>query len=178
MTVVAVPGAISSSRYVNIVSGVGANSVIPARQLIGRLFTDNALLPPQSYKQFSSAAEVGAYFGLSSNEYLRALFYFTWVSKNITQANLISFARWVDEAVAGVIYGIQAAYVLSTFTAVTSGSLNLTIGGTTFQLTGINLSAASSLSVVASDIQTAIQAHTAGGTDWTSATVQYVASPR
>jgi hypothetical protein len=108
MTVAAVPGAISSSRYVNIVSGVGANSVIPARQLIGRLFTDNALLPPQSYKQFSSAAEVGAYFGLSSNEYLRALFYFTWVSKNITQANLISFARWVDEAVAGVIYGIQA----------------------------------------------------------------------
>ena len=177
MTVTAIPGAISSTRYVNIISGVGANSVIPARQLIGRLFTDNGLLPPQRYKQFSSAAEVGAYFGLSSNEYLRALFYFTWVSKNITQANLISFARWVDEAVAGVIYGIQAAYVLSTFTAVTSGSLNLTIGGTTFQLTGINLSAASSLSVVASDIQTAIQAHTAGGTDWTSATVQYVASP-
>ena len=62
MTVTAIPGAISSTRYVNIISGVGANSVIPARQLIGRLFTDNGLLPPQSYKQFSSAAEVGAYF--------------------------------------------------------------------------------------------------------------------
>ena len=30
---------------------------------------------------------------------------------------------------------------------------------------------------MASDIQTAIQAHTAGGADWTSATVAYVASP-
>lgn len=127
--------------------------------------------------QFSSAAAVGAYFGLSSNEYLRALFYFSWISKNITQPNLISFARWVDAAQAGVIYGIQASYSLSTFSAVTSGSLNLTIGGTTFQLTGINLSSAGSLSAVASDIQTAIQAHSAGGTDWTSATVQYVASP-
>lgn len=172
-----VPGAISSTRYVSILSGVGGQSIVPQRQLIGRLFTDNQLLPPQTYTQFSSAEDVGAYFGLSSNEYLRAEFYFSWVSKNITQPQLISFSRWVDTAVAGVIYGAQSAYTLATFTAVSNGSLNLTIGATQATITGINLSGAGSLSVVASDIQTAIQAHTAGGVDWTSATVSYVASP-
>lgn len=169
--------AISFTRYVDIVSGVGAAESVKERELITRIMTDNVLVPPQSLVEFTSASEVGAYFGLSSVEYLRAAFYFAWVSKNITQASKISFARWVDTAQAGIIYGVQAAYTLGTFTAVSSGSLNLTIGATNFTLTGINLSAAGSLSVVASDIQTAIRAHSAGGADWTSATVAYVASP-
>lgn len=169
--------AINQNRYVDITSGVGAAESVAERQLIGRLFTSNALLPPQTIKEFTSAADVGAYFGTTSVEYLRALFYFSWVSKNITQAPKISFSRWVSAAVAGFIDGAQAAYLLATFTAVSSGSLNLTIGETTATITGINLSAAGSLATVASDIETAIQAHTAGGADWTAATVAYVASP-
>ena len=165
--------AVSQSRYVSITSGVGAQTTVAERQLIGRLFTDNVLLPPQSYKEFSSLDEVGAYFGTASNEYLRATPYFAFVSKNITQAQLISFSRWVDVAQAGVIYGANGTYLLSTFTAVTTGALNLTIGATQFTLTGINLSAAGTLAAVASDIQTAIRAHTAGGSDWTAATVSY-----
>lgn len=169
--------AVSQSNFVNITSGVGAATAEATRQLIGRLFTTNSLLPPQSYKEFSSAADVGAYFGLASVEYLHALFYFSWVSKNITQPQLISFARWVSTATAGFIYGNQQSFLLSTFAAVTSGSLNLTIGATTATLTGINLSSAGTLAAVATDIQTAIQAHTAGGADWTAATVAYVPSP-
>lgn len=169
--------AINQNRYVDITSGVGAAESVGERQLIGRLFTSNPLLPPQSIKEFTSALDVGAYFGTSSAEYLRAVFYFSWVSKNITQAPKISFSRWCSSAQAGVIYGARGTYLLATFTAVSSGSLNLTIGATQATITGINLSAAGSLSVVASDIQTAIRAHTAGGADWTSATVAYVASP-
>lgn len=165
--------AVSQTRYVDITSGVGAATTVAQRQLIGRLFTDNPLLPPQTYLEFSSADDVGAYFGLASNEYLRAQFYFSWVSKNITQAPLISFARWVDTAQAAVIYGAQATYALATFTAVTTGALNLTIGALQATLTAINLSAAGSLAAVASDIQTVIRAHTAGGADWTNSTVSF-----
>lgn len=168
---------INQNRYVDITSGVGAAESVAERQLIGRDFTSNSLLPPQSIKEFTSAADVGAYFGTTSVEYLRALFYFSWVSKNITQAPKISFSRWVSSATAGIIYGVRAAYALGSYTGVTTGSLKLTIGATTATLTGINLSAAGSLAAVASDLQTAIQAHTAGGADWTAATVAYVASP-
>ena len=171
-----VTGAISMSRYVDITSAVGGNADLPTRQLIGRLMTDNPLVPPQTYIEFQNAAAVGDYFGFSSNEYNRAEFYFSWISKNGTSPQNISFGRWVDTAQAGVIYGIQGTYTLATFTAVTSGHLNLTIGATTFELTGINLSSAGNLAAVATDIQTAIQAHSAGGTDWTGATVTYNAS--
>lgn len=171
---------IPQSEYVDIVSGEGAATAVAVRQLILRLMTDNVLVPPQTVKAFSGAnylESVGTYFGTESNEYLRAQYYANFISKNVQTPPGISFGRWVDTAQAGVIYGVQAAYALATFSAVSAGSLNLTIGATTATLTGINLSAAGSLAAVASDIQTAIQAHTAGGVDWTSSTVAYVAAP-
>lgn len=168
--------AISFTRYVDIISGVGAAESVSERELIGRLITDNVLLPPQTLVEFTNASDVGSYFGFSSNEYLRAAFYFAWISKNITQAPKIGFWRWVDTAQAGVIYGAKAAYLLASFTAVTSGHLNLTIGETTHELTGINLSSDGSLAAVAATLQTAIQAYSAGGTDWTAATVSYDAT--
>jgi len=172
--------AIPQQEYVNITSGEGAAQSVGVRQLIGRLMTDNVLVPPGTVKEFKGGAyltQVGAYFGTSSAEYLRAQFYASWISKDINAAPGISFGRWVDTAQAGVIYGAQAAYLLATFTAVTTGTLNLTIGSHTHTLTGIDLSAAGSLAAVAADIQTAIRAYSTGSTDWTAATVAYVASP-
>lgn len=164
---------ISMTRYVDITSGVGGADQVPQRQLIGRLFTTNVLVPPQSYVQFDSAEEVGDYFGTATEEYLRAAFYFSWVSKNITQAQRISFARWVDVAQAGVIYGAKADYTLGSFTGVTTGRLNLTIGTHQHELTGIDLSSDASLAAVAATVQVAIRAYSTGSTDWTAAVVAY-----
>lgn len=163
---------VSQSQFVKITSGVGAAESAAERELIGRIFTDNVLLPPQSFKEFSSAEDVLNYFG-PGPEYNRAVFYFSWVSKNITQPSKLSFGRWVDTAQAGVIFGAPGAYAVGSFTSVSTGALNLTIGATKFTLTGINLTGASNLAGVATIIQSAIQAHTAGGNDWTSATVTY-----
>lgn len=165
--------AISQSRYVDITSGVGAGAAASTRELIGRFFSTNSLIPTGTSLEFTSADEVATYFGSASDEYKRALFYFGWVSKNITSPKKISFARWADSATPATIYGAVADYTLADFTGISSGGFEFTLGGTTITLTGIDLTGAGSLSAVAALIQTAIRAQTSGGTDWTSALVTY-----
>lgn len=164
--------AISFNRYINITSSVGAPTQAVGRNLGGRVFTSNNLLPPGSNLPFSSATPVGAYFGKLSEEYLRALFYFSFISKNNTAPSLISFARWVETAVAPMIYGNPAVtQTLATYTAISTGSFGLTIGGIAHPFGSLDFSAAASLSDVAAVLQTAIR--TASGTQWTAATVTF-----
>lgn len=149
---------ISQSRYVDIVSGVGAGAAVAQRQLILRLMTQNNLLPPGLVAQFKNADSVGAYFGTNSEEYYRAVAYFAFISKQINSPKLISFARWVSTSIAPMVVGDTIAKVLSSFTAQTAGTLSVSSGGLTSQLTGINLSTATTLTQVASLMQTALQA--------------------
>lgn len=162
---------INFSRYIDITSGVGAGATVPLRDLIGRLFTINPLLSPQSFIEFTSAEEVGLYFGTTSEEYLRALFYFSWISKKITRAQKIAFARWVETAVAPTIFGFVKTQTLGTYTAITTGSFGMTIGADVNTFTGLDFSGAASLAAVAAILQTAIRTKT--GTQWTAATVVY-----
>jgi hypothetical protein len=169
--------AISITRYVDITSGVGAGTVVPTRDLVARIFTANDLVPPQSFISFTSASAVGQYFGTSSEEYYRAVFYFGFISKNVTQAGSIQYARWVNAAVAPRIYalnGNNSAY--TNWTSITSGSFILTMGTYTYTLSSLDFSAVLSLADVATIIQGAIQAQSGGGTLWTSATVTYDAT--
>jgi len=165
--------AIDISQYVDITSGVGVGTLVADRELILRIFSINPLIPPQlPALEFQSASDVGNYFGTSSQEYARALFYFGWVSKNITRPKKISFARWVNTDVAPAIYGNNIALpTLTQWQAITNGSFGLTISGTAHTFTGLDFSGASSLSDVASIIQAAINLET--GTMWTSAIVLY-----
>lgn len=167
---------ISISRYVDITSGVGGSNTVTQRELIGRLFTTNPLLPTGSFGDFTSAADVGTYFGTSSDEYRRAQFYFGWISKNISRAKKLSFARYNDIDTAPIIYGRPGAQSLSAWQAITNGSLRLTIGGVTANLTGLNFSTATSLANVATILQTAIRGQT--GAQFTGATVAYDAIGR
>jgi len=149
---------ININRYVDITSTVGAGGVPPVRSLIGRLFTGNSKLPPQTFIEFTNATDVGTYFGTASEEYARALFYFTWVSKSNTTADAIQFARWATVAVAPMIYSIpNNAADLAALQAISAGSFGLTIGATSHVLTGIDFTGATSLSDVASELQTAIR---------------------
>jgi len=166
--------AISSTRYVDITSGVGGGNNVRLRELIGRIFTTNPLVPPQSYIEFTEADDVASYFGSTSEEYARAAFYFGWLSKNITKPEKISFGRWVDAAAAPRIYGAKGIQSLGSWTSITSGAFTLTQGVTTNTMSGLNFSSAASLSDVASIIQTAIRTET--GAAWTGATVTYDAT--
>lgn len=160
-------------RYVDITSGVGGGAGVRLRDLILRAFTNNELLPPAGFAEFADADAVLAYFGATSEEYKRAAWYFGFVSKNITKANKISFARWCDTAVAPKIWGNKTVKALATYTAIANGSLSLDLGSGVQAVTPINLGGAASLAAVAALVQTAIRAVAAGGVAFTGAVVTY-----
>ena len=168
---------VSISRYIDITSGVGAGSAVPTRNLGGLIVTGNNLCPTGSFVSFTSASDVGDFFGTSSEEYARAVFYFGWVSKSISTPSQLSFWFWnSDVPTASLIWGNQATYAVGTFTPITTGDFTLTMGGFTTHLTGITFAGITSLAQVASTVQTAIRAITGNGAAWTSASVTFNAT--
>ena len=170
--------AISQTRYVLITSGVGGAASVANRELIARLMTTNVLAPTNGVLEFGGGASaalknVGVHFGTTSQEYKFAQKYFGYVSKDIKQPAKISFARYTPTATAPQLISTMAVASLATLKAVTDGSIKITLDGTSAELTSIDLSAISSYADVASALQTKIQANTAGGTNWTSATVAF-----
>ncbi len=145
------------SRYVRIVSGVGASVGVRQRDLIGRIFTTSALVSPNAVLEFTDAAAVGDYFGTSSNEYSRALFYFSYQSPTLGTPRRLSIARYSPSGNASFIYGATHAS-LATLQQATAGQFSLVFNGVTLPVIGIDLSAALSLSDVAQEIRDAVNA--------------------
>ncbi len=168
--------AISFQKYVQITSGVGAGFGVRERDLIGRLFVTNPLLPTKSLAEFDNAEDVGTYFGFTSEEYKRAVFYFSWISKNITQARKISYARWVNQDVAPIIYGSVADRSVGQFSSITDGSFTFTLGADTNVISNLDFSSVTSLADVAVIIQTAIRNAESYSPLWENATVTYDAT--
>jgi len=167
------------SKYVQIVSGVAGNAAVATRELMGRLFTTNTLVPPSTTLIFQGGAAAALqavldYFGAASVEYSRALFYFTFVSKSITQAKSISFSRWVNAATAPLIWGNKTAKSLTVFQNITAGTFTLELGGVSHTFGPLSFAADASFAAVATRVQNAINA--ISGTLWSAATVSYDAS--
>lgn len=165
---------IPESFYVSVTSGVGGGATVAGRSLSTRIFTQNILAPAGGQVlEFTDANAVGSYFGTSSEEYKRAVYYFGWISKNITAPRLISFMRWTQVAVAPYIIGGTAGTLLE-FQAITNGSITITIGADTAALTGLDFSVAANFNDVATILQDALR--TQVGLMWTSATVAYLSA--
>lgn len=169
--------AISKTRYVLITSGVGGTAAVARRELIARLMTTNTKVPTNGVLEFGGGASaalknVGDYFGTTSNEYAFAAKYFGFVSKDIRQPEKISFARYSLTATAPQLISTEVGS-LASLKAVTAGSIKISMGGSSYEITGLDFSSATAYADCASALQTAVQGNTAGGTLWTSATVSY-----
>lgn len=134
------------------------NAGVPDLAMSGLLLTKNALCiyPDMS---FSSATAVGAYFGYDSDEYKAALKYFMGYDNAFKRPDTLKFARRIDVDVAGELIGGSAAK-LSDLKAITAGSFSIDVDGTTVNVTGLDLSAATTQS----DVATALQAKITGTT--------------
>ena len=148
--------AIAFTKYVDITSGVGGVSQVAERDLIARLFTQNSLVPSGGVIEFTDAASVLAYFGATSQEYLRALFYFNFVSQKITSPEKISYAFWSDTDTPPAIFGDKEDKFLSDFTSIADGEFTLTLGTITEVVGPCNFTGAASLADIASILQTEI----------------------
>lgn len=140
--------------------GGGLNGV----ELNGVLLSDSALLPANMIYPFGSPDAVSNYFGAESAEYALASGYFLADDNKQKSPTTLYFYRVITEAVAGWLRGAKVSANLSAFQAVTDGALSLSIDGAAVNLTGIDLSEATSYSAIAE----AVQAKLTGG-----ATVTY-----
>ena len=169
-------GNISQSQYAAITSGVGGASAATEKEMILRVATDNGKAPANTILDQEGLDAVGAYFGTDSAEYALASAYYGFISKSARQPRKISFIRSSLSGLAPFVYPTQKAASLADFKAVTNGSFSLSMGGLTYSVTSLDFSSASSYSDIASAIQTAIRANTEGGTLWTAAACEYLAT--
>lgn len=145
--------AISQSKYINIVSSLGGGSSVAQRELIGRVFTSNYLVPANRVVEFgggkqNALALIADYFGVTSAEYAFANKYFDFETAANTAPQKLGFARYASaDAPATLISGKDLS--LSAIQGITAGTLVITIDGTEESLTAINLSSATSMADVA-----------------------------
>lgn len=166
---------ISINRYVPITSGVVGAQVVAERSLCGLRFTTDPKVPAGSVVTLTDdiASLAAALFGSTSPDAEYAAQYAAYVSPPpASKASTLRFAAYVNVARAPRIYGAKVKPVLANFTAVTAGTLPLTLGAVTANLTAINWSTAATLADVASILQTKIRAADVSPV-WATATVTY-----
>lgn len=124
----------------------GAGMVIGSRDVIDTV---------ERKRAYADADGVAQDFGLDAPETKAAILYFS----QEPQPDLLYVARWAQTATAGRLNGAvlsAAQQLLSNFTAITSGTLTLTVDGQARALTGLNFSGALNLNGVAQIVQTAL----------------------
>lgn len=149
---------ITIKKYIDIVSGVAGAAAADRRELMQRIYTINPLVPVNSVIEITTLQEVGTYFGTDSEEYLRSIDVFGFISKSATQNKIISFAGYSDSAVPALIIGNQQAQVLADLNSFAAAVLTITIGGLGGTTPPMDLSVAGTISAAMTIIETAVQA--------------------
>lgn len=162
--------AIKITRYVDIISSVSGASSVAQRKLDHRRFTSDPRVPVGSILELGSG-DADDFFGSTSDEAVFARQYFGYVSPAPASApRSLQFAAYAPTGRVPAVYSASPAS-LAELTAVSAGSLNITLGANTNTIAAINLSAALSFADVATALQTAVRTGT--GTQFAAATVTY-----
>lgn len=124
-----------------------------ALALNGVVLTLDTAVPIGTVKEFVNADDVGAFFGLSSEEAQWAAYYFQGRNNSTVQPGKLMFAQYPQAAVAAYLRGGSlAAMTLAELQALT-GTVILTIDGVLNTSASINLSGATSFSNAATLIE-------------------------
>lgn len=146
---------ISASSLVSSTPGVlsGGGDAIDISAV---LLTYNTRTPIGTAPSFASAADVGAYYGLSSVEYEAALIYFAGVNNATVLPGELLFCQYPIAAVAAYTRGGNLSALTLAQLQALSGSFSVTINGTASTASNISLSAATSFSNAAEIIGAAL----------------------
>lgn len=155
--------AISANQIVlvkpRILKGTGSDLVFN-----GLVLDLNSVIPTASPISFASAEDVGDYFGTESKEYEFATVYFGGYNNSQIKPSALYFYKLCPNGAAPFVRGatLKPAVALVNIKAVTAGDITVTLNGTTYTATGIDLSGITSLSeagnIVANALNTAIGA--------------------
>ena len=145
-------------RFVDIISGVGGGAGVRTRDLIGRFFTSSPFVSPDTVLEFTNAADVATYFGSTSEEARRAVAYFAYVSPAVSKPQRISFAAYDSGGNNAEIIGNNDFKSVGNFKLVTAGQFSITLGAVVIPITGLDLTAVTSLADVATEIQIKVRA--------------------
>lgn len=126
--------------------------------LNGMFLTTNGLVPTGGVMGFSTADDVAAFFGSASEEYRVASVYFAGYKNSFKKPRQVFFGSRVNVAAAAWLRGAKFTGTLAQLQAVTAGTLDLSINGTSIALKALDFSSATSLSGCAAVLQTALSA--------------------
>ena len=118
----------------------------------GMIITANTLISADTpAMSFSTAKEVGAFFGYESNEYNVAAQYFTGVTNQTKTIKTVWFGRDLTAVGSAWLRG-GLSPDLATLKTITNGAFNISLNGSDVTITGVDLSAATSFSDVATTL--------------------------
>ncbi len=121
-------------------------------------------VPALEFSGSSAVTDFGAYFGQSVPEYAAIQKYFSFLAKSGSAPDKAVVARWYKTAAAAFIKGGEVVSTITDLSAVTDGSIGLTLDGVTAELKDVDLSGVTSYSEVATKLQDAMQTDFAGST--------------
>mgnify|MGYP003270723613 CR=1 FL=1 len=144
-------------KDVRIIPGVlsaGGSSL----NLNGLVLSESAYIPFGTVLSFSSASDVGSYFGSASDEYSMAEIYFQGYDGSTKKPGAMLFSRYnADAAAAWLRSGTFKGVALADLKLV-SGVVTLTVDGQSVTSSAINLASVTSYAEAAEAIETAIGA--------------------
>lgn len=131
--------------------------------LLGLLLTRNQTIPIGGdyggVLKFPTAADVGAYFGTTSDEYEFAVRYFLGTDVADRRPRGLLIGAFPDQPQTAWVRGAALKPpLLSTFRAITAGELSISFSGTVVDIEPVNLSTVDSFTEIAEIVQAAIRA--------------------
>lgn len=148
------------STVANIIPGVlpaGGNAV----DLSEVVLSESIYAPQQEVLGFENAPDAEAYFGTGSPEAAIAAGYFQGPDNATATPGALYFLGYAEAAVPGWLLGASSTpATLAALNALSPGTLIITVGGTQFTSSSINLSAAGSFSAAATAMQAAFTSPT------------------
>lgn len=153
--------AISLNNIIKINPGV-LSATGSALDLNGLILTDSEYAPKGALLSFTNSDDVSTYFGSASTEFSMADIYFQGFNNASQTPGQLFFCRYNSDAIGAFLRSATLGAMTLAELKLLSGTLTLTINGTSITTANISLSSAASFADAATQIEDAINAINSG----------------